>query len=94
MADRLLPEGATESWLEHGDGRIRVLRAVPRTAIRGRRAAGPPDPRRRVRQRGHLLGKVFGPLASDRLVIAPDLPGFGYTEGIPVTGGSMTWPTW
>ena len=30
--------------------------------------------------------KVFGPLAADRLVIAPDLPGFGYTEGIPITG--------
>ena len=30
--------------------------------------------------------RIFGPLSSDRLVIAPDLPGFGYTEGIPVTG--------
>jgi pimeloyl-ACP methyl ester carboxylesterase len=29
---------------------------------------------------------VFGPLAQDRTVIAPDLPGFGDTEGIPVTG--------
>ena len=27
MADRLLPAGAVEDWLEHGPGRIRVLRA-------------------------------------------------------------------
>ena len=87
MADRLLPEGATESWLDHAGGRIRVLRG------------GPPDPDPRTDRLPVILlhgggydnaaiswYKVFGPLAADRLVIAPDLPGFGYTEGIRVTG--------
>lgn len=87
MADRLLPQGATETWLEHRGGRIRVLRG------------GPPDPDPRTDRLPVILihgggydnaaiswFKVFGPLATDRLVIAPDLPGFGYTEGIPVTG--------
>lgn len=87
MADRLLPPGATETWLDHDGGRIRVLRG------------GPPDPDPRTDRLPVLLihgggydnaalswYKVFGPLATDRLVLAPDLPGFGYTEGIPVTG--------
>ena len=30
--------------------------------------------------------RVFGPLARDRTVIAPDLPGFGDTVDVPVTG--------
>ena len=87
MADRLLPEGATETWLDHGGGRIRILRG------------GPPDHDPRTDRLPVILihgggydnaaiswYKVFGPLSADRLVIAPDLPGFGYTEGIPITG--------
>ena len=87
MADRLLPAGAVEDWLEHGTGRIRVLRA------------GRPRPDAEPDRQPVLLihgggydnaaiswSKIFGPLSADRLVIAPDLPGFGYTEGIPVTG--------
>ena len=87
MVDRLLPQGATETWLEHGSGRIRVLRG------------GPPDPDPRTDRLPVILihgggydnaaiswFKVFGPLSTDRLVLAPDLPGFGYTEGIPITG--------
>jgi pimeloyl-ACP methyl ester carboxylesterase len=87
MADRLLPPGSTETWLEHDAGRIRVLRG------------GPPghDPRTDRLPVVLIHGggydnaaiswyEVFGPLATDRLVIAPDLPGFGYTEGLPITG--------
>lgn len=87
MANRLLPPGATETWLEHDGGRIRVLRG------------GPLDPDPRTDKHPILLihgggydnaaiswFKIFGPLSEDRLVLAPDLPGFGYTEGIPVTG--------
>ena len=72
MVDRLLPSGATESWLEHGDGRIRVLRggptrrddqidALPVLLIHG----GGYD------NAAISWAKVFGPLASDRQVIAP-----------------------
>ncbi|HEU5486237.1 MAG TPA: alpha/beta hydrolase [Microlunatus sp.] len=87
MADRLLPQGATETWLEHHGGRIRVLQG------------GSLDPDPRTDRLPVLLihgggydnaaiswSKIFGPLSADRLVIAPDLPGFGYTEGLPVTG--------
>lgn len=87
MAERLLPPGATETWLDHGHGRIRVL------------SGGPPDHDPRTDRLPILLihgggydnaaiswFKVFGPLARDRLVLAPDLPGFGYTEGVPITG--------
>lgn len=87
MVDRLLPPGATETWLDHDGGRIRVLRG------------GPLDPDPRTDRLPVLLihgggydnaaiswYEIFGPLATDRLVIAPDLPGFGYTEGIPITG--------
>ena len=87
MADRLLPPGAAEIWLEHDGGRIRLLRG------------GPPGHDPRTDRLPVLLihgggydnaaiswFEVFAPLAADRMVIAPDLPGFGYTEGIPVTG--------
>jgi pimeloyl-ACP methyl ester carboxylesterase len=87
MADRLLPPGATESWLEHDGGRIRVLRG----------GLLHPDPRTDrlpvllIHGGGYDNAaiswyKIFGPLSADRLVVAPDLPGFGYTEGIPITG--------
>ncbi|HEY5978159.1 MAG TPA: alpha/beta hydrolase [Microlunatus sp.] len=87
MADRLLPAGAVVDWLEHGPGRIRVLRAgrsqpdaehdrLPILLIHG----GGYD------NAAISWSKIFGPLSADRLVIAPDLPGFGDTEGIPVTG--------
>ena len=87
MADRLLPPGATESWLEHGGGRIRVLRGGPGQQDGGSDAL----PVLLIHGGGYdnaaiSWAKVFGPLSSDRRVIAPDLPGFGYTEGIPVTG--------
>lgn len=87
MADRLLPAGAVEDWLEHGPGRIRVLRAGrPQPDVE----AGP-LPVLLIHGGGYdnaavSWSKIFGPLSADRLVIAPDLPGFGYTEGIPVTG--------
>jgi pimeloyl-ACP methyl ester carboxylesterase len=86
MTDRLLPLGATASWLAHGAGRIRVLRG------------GPPEgggsgrlPVLLIHGGGYdnaaiSWSRVFAPLARDRPVIAPDLPGFGDTEGIPVTG--------
>ncbi|HEY5786819.1 MAG TPA: alpha/beta hydrolase [Microlunatus sp.] len=87
MADRLLPEGVAEDWLEHGPGRIRVLRAGRRQADAG------PDrlPVLLIHGGGYdnaaiSWSKIFRPLSADRLVIAPDLPGFGYTKGIPVTG--------
>src|SRR6478735_5868781 len=85
MADRMLPAGAVEDWQDHGAGRIRVLRAGP----------PPPGPGRLPVLLIHGGGydnaaiswsKIFAPLAADRLVIAPDLPGFGATEGMPVTG--------
>jgi len=87
VTDRLLPPGATESWLEYGTGRIRVLSGGP--------PPGDPEidglPVLLIHGGGYdnaaiSWSKVFGPLSSDRMVIAPDLPGFGYTEGIPVTG--------
>lgn len=87
MSDRLLPPGATETWLELAGGRMRVL------------VGGDPDPDPRTDRLPVLLihgggydnaglswYKVFGPLSRDRFVLAPDLPGFGATEGIPVTG--------
>ncbi|MFT4166614.1 MAG: alpha/beta hydrolase [Microlunatus sp.] len=87
MANRLLPPGATESWFEHGGGRIRILRGGPLD----------PDPRTDKHPIVLIHGggydnaaiswfKVFERLSEGRLVLAPDLPGFGYTEGIPVTG--------
>lgn len=86
MTDRLLPTGATASWLAHGAGRIRVLRGGPA-------AGGGSDrlPLLLVHGGGYdnaaiSWSLVFGPLAANRAVIAPDLPGFGDTEGIPVTG--------
>lgn len=87
MADRLLPAGATEDWLEHGTGRIRVLRG-------GRFHPEPRSDRLPVLlvhgggydNAAMSWHQVFGPLSRERLVLAPDLPGFGYTEGIPVTG--------
>ena len=87
MVDRLLPPGATESWLEHDGGRIRVLRGGPR------QPADQSDslPVLLIHGGGYdnaaiSWARIFEPLSSDRVVIAPDLPGFGYTEGIPVTG--------
>ena len=67
MVDRLLPPGATESWLEHGEGRIRVLRggpgqhddqldALPVLLIHG----GGYD------NAAISWSKVFGPLSADR----------------------------
>ena len=87
MDDRLLPSGATESWLEHGAGRIRVLRGGPSQGAH--ESDGPPI--LLIHGGGYdnaaiSWSKIFGPLARDRAVIAPDLPGFGYTQGIPVTG--------
>ena len=87
MVDRLLPPGATETWLEHDGGRIRILRGGPLD----------PDPRTDKHPIVLIHGggydnaaiswcKIFGPLSEGRLVLAPDLPGFGYTEGITPTG--------
>lgn len=82
----MLPPGATASWLTHGAGRIRVLRGGPPEGSGPRRL-----PVLLVHGGGYdnaaiSWSTVFGPLAQDRTVIAPDLPGFGDTEGIPVTG--------
>jgi pimeloyl-ACP methyl ester carboxylesterase len=86
MTDRLLPPGATASWLPLGAGRVRVLQGRPP-------ADGGSDrlPLLLVHGGGYdnaaiSWSRVFAPLARDRPVIAPDLPGFGDTEGIPVTG--------
>lgn len=86
MTDRLLPTGARASWLAHGAGRIRVLQGGP--------AAGGAAGRLTlvlVHGGGYdnaaiSWSRVFGRLAADRTVVAPDLPGFGDAEGIPVTG--------
>lgn len=87
MAPRLLPPGATETWLELGGGRLRVLRGGPLDI----------DPRTDKLPVLLIHGggydnaaiswfKIFGPLSSDRLVLSMDLPGFGDTTGILVTG--------
>lgn len=86
MTDRLLPPGATASWLAHGAGRIRVLRGGPAEDHGSGRL-----PVLLIHGGGYdnaaiSWSPVFGPLARDRTVIAPDLPGFGDTVDVPVTG--------
>lgn len=78
---RLIPVGATEDFLPYGGGSVRVLRggsgeALPLVLVHG----GGSD------NAAISWATVFGPLAADRSVVALDLPGFGYTQGIPITG--------
>lgn len=86
MTDRLLPPGATASWLPWAGGRVRLLRGGPGTDVGSDR-----PPVLLIHGGGYdnaaiSWSRVFGPLARDRSVIAPDLPGFGDTEGIEVSG--------
>ncbi len=86
VTDRWLPPGATATWLAHGAGRVRLLRGGPVEDQGSGRL-----PVLLIHGGGYdnaaiSWSSVFGPLARDRTVIAPDLPGFGDTEGLPVTG--------
>lgn len=80
------PPGATVTWLAQGAGRIRVLRGGP-----GADGGSGRLPVLLIHGGGYdnaaiSWSTVFGPLARDRTVIAPDLPGFGETDGVRVTG--------
>ncbi|AOS64104.1 alpha/beta fold hydrolase [Actinoalloteichus hymeniacidonis] len=80
--DRLIPNGAREEFLAVDGGRVRLLRSttsgdgVPMLLIHG----GGSD------NAAISWNLLFEPLSRDRPVIALDLPGFGYTEGLPITG--------
>lgn len=81
MAAPLVPAGARVEFVAHAGGRVRVLRggpagATPVVLVHG----GGPD------NAAISWFEVFGELARTRPVLALDLPGFGYTEGLPVDG--------
>lgn len=82
----LIPPGAHSTFVDLDGGRVRVLRADP-----------DPDP---AAETPLLLVhgggsdnaaiswyELFEAFGAERQVIAMDLPGFGYTEGIPALGG-------
>lgn len=80
--ERLLPPGAREEYLAIGGGRMRVLQGersgsgVPILLVHG----GGSD------HAGISWFRLIEPLSRGRQVLAPDLAGFGGTEGVPVTG--------
>ncbi|MBA8794808.1 pimeloyl-ACP methyl ester carboxylesterase [Friedmanniella endophytica] len=79
----LVAPGATATWVDHGGGRVRVLRAGP--------GFGASLPVLLVHGGGYDHAglswyRVLEPLARHRPVLAPDLPGFGGTTGVEVTG--------
>lgn len=81
MSTPLVPAGARVGFVPHAGGRVRVLRGgapggTPVVLVHG----GGPD------NAAISWFEVFGELARSRPVLAPDLPGFGYTDGVPVDG--------
>ena len=81
MTAPLVPAGARVGFVAHAGGRVRVLRGggpggVPVVLVHG----GGPD------NAAISWFEVFGELARSRPVLAPDLPGFGRTDGVPVDG--------
>jgi pimeloyl-ACP methyl ester carboxylesterase len=81
---RRIPEGAREEIVEAAGGRFRLLRSV-----RG----GPGTPILLVHGGGSDNAaiswyRLIEPLSQQRPVLAPDLAGFGYTEGVPITGAA------
>lgn len=81
MTAPLVPAGARVGFVGHAGGRVRVLRgggpgATPVVLVHG----GGPD------NAAISWFEVFGELARSRPVLAPDLPGFGHTDGVPVDG--------
>lgn len=83
MADRLVPRGASESWLDTRYGRLRVLTGggdqpgTPAVLVHG----GGSD------SAGISWFRLFGPLAATRPVWAVDLPGFGGSIDARPVGG-------
>ncbi|NLT29745.1 MAG: alpha/beta hydrolase [Propionibacterium sp.] len=81
----LVPPGARSTHLDLAGGRVRVLRAEPDV-----HTARPPlllihgGGSDNAAISWYRLFEQFGP---ERAVYAPDLPGFGHTEGIPAPGG-------
>ena len=79
---RALPPGAREVFVPVAGGQMRVLRGehegpgLPILLIHG----GGSD------NAGISWFRLIGPLSKHRPVLAPDLAGFGGTEGLPVTG--------
>lgn len=81
MTSPLVPAGARVEFVGHAGGRVRVLRGGPDTGIPMVLVHGSgPD------NAGISWFEVFGELARTRPVLALDLPGFGYTDGVPVDG--------
>ncbi len=81
---RLIPPGSEELFVEASGGRYRVLRST---------RAGPGVPLLLVHGGGSDNAAIswyraFEPLSADRPLLAADLPGFGYTESVPVTGSA------
>lgn len=82
VADRALPPGAREEFVPVAGGRTRLLRGeqegpgLPILLIHG----GGSD------NAGISWFRLIDPLSEHHPVIAPDLAGFGATEGLPVTG--------
>lgn len=82
VANRALPPGAREEFVAVAGGRVRLLRGeqegpgLPILLIHG----GGCD------NAGISWFRLIGPLSKHRPVLAPDLAGFGGTEGVPVTG--------
>lgn len=84
MGTRLIPPGSEESFVAASGGRFRVLRSIE---------AGPGVPLLLVHGGGSDNAAIswyraIEPLSADRPVIAVDLAGFGYSEGVPVTGSA------
>ena len=81
---RLIPPGSEESCVAACGGRYRVLRStgagagVPLLLVHG----GGSD------NAAISWYRAIEPLSAERPVIAVDLAGFGYTEGVPVTGSA------
>ena len=80
-SDRLVPAGAVEEWVSRDGGRVRLLRG------------GPPHGTPVVLVHGGGSDnaaiswfQVFGALARSHPVLALDLPGSGYTTGVPIDG--------
>lgn len=83
-ASHLVPPGAAETFVPAAGGTFRVLRGdhegngTPILVIHG----GGSD------NAAISWYRLIGALSADHPVIAPDLPGFGYTEGVDLTGTS------
>lgn len=83
-ASHIVPPASVESFVPAAGGTFRVLRGdhegggTPILLVHG----GGSD------NAAISWYRLIEPLSTDRPVIAPDLPGFGYTEGVDLTGTS------